>query len=189
MLELIGKKVGLTYFSILNAILSFVMYCLLNWLFAGWPMYKILTIAFSIPPLTLLALSWGDRKLWAVIRKFDPSFYPDINGTWEGEIQLGNNGESLPLKAHVRVSLFDMSMDFQSSTADSITVSMALRTEKGQHFLDYIYRNDSKFPNRDPYNGVTTMRVEMADGFLCMRGHYFTFRKTNGTIRLRRIGN
>lgn len=189
MLELIGKKAALTYFSILNAALSLVAYYLWGRIFDVLPIYKILSIGLSIPPLTLIILSVASRKIWFVIMKLNKFFYPDINGFWEGEIQLGDNAESLPLKAHVRVDMFDMSMDFQSSTSDSITVSMALRTDRGQHYLDYIYRNESKHPDRPQYLGTAALRVETSNGQLSMRGQYFTVRKTNGTIRLSRISS
>lgn len=187
MLELIGKRVALTYFSILNAAFSLMIFYILKRFFTEWPIYKILTISFSIPTVTLILISVGNRTIWSIVSKFDSSFYPDINGTWEGAILLGGESKSLPMKAHVRVNMFDMAMDFQSSTADSITISMALRTEKGQHFVDYIYRNESKDPSRDPYLGTATLRIVLEDKKLTMRGSYFTSRKTHGSIQLNQI--
>lgn len=187
MLELIGKKAALTYFSILNAAFSLIIYYSLKRFFTEWPVYKILTISMSIPTATLILISMGNKTIWSILNKLDSSFYPDINGTWEGAILLGGESKSLSLKAHVRVNMFDMAMDFQTDTADSITISMALRTEKGQHFVDYIYRNESKDPNRDPYLGTATLRILLEDKKLTMRGSYFTSRKTHGSIQLKQV--
>lgn len=89
MFRIIDFKSLLRYVATMTTILSIGPYELVRsyWL-NDFQIIKILSIAPWISLLVIIALttSLTARALWKVLKTFKPSLYPDLNGTWEGEI-------------------------------------------------------------------------------------------------------
>ncbi|MCY1030677.1 hypothetical protein OV207_04345 [Corallococcus sp. BB11-1] len=173
-------------------------YCVAQWVFPGWPIYKIATLSSMVVTCTLALLSsnffW--RPLWRIVVRFNGSVYPDLNGTWEGTIMPnpshGAKVSEIPIRARIRQSTTDILIDFYGETVKSVTLSATPRIYQGQHFLYYIYRAEPRGTVRPPYEGTTTLRVQTEaksnKPHLTLSGQYYTVRQTAGEIRLIQIG-
>ena len=150
----------------------------------------------SVAPLIALAMTLlvtsrvTSRALWHVARLLNDGLYPDLNGTWEGEIQTAT-GETIPARAVIRQALLSTQIDMHTATAKSVTLEATPVTEGGQFKLYYSYRAKPKKVGFGAYTGTTIFDIRLAteegDGIVELSGYYYTDRKTLGTTHLRRI--
>jgi hypothetical protein len=194
MLRAMDLKAVLKWLLTISIILNIISYYAIVWLaFPSWPVYRIATVSSVVTPLLIALLSSNTvwRPLWRGWAQWDSSKYPDLNGTWEGTIEpvSGKSGaaaETLPIKARIRHSMFEILVDFHGETFDSFTLAATPRIDQGHHYLYYIYRSESRVPNRPVYLGTATLRVQrLENGTLALGGQYYTGRKTIGTINLK----
>lgn len=185
--SLIKLIVGLTvFFSI--AVYAFVLHF--------WPttsLFKLFAISSGVTwfLIFLIGTNFTARKIWFAMRFFDGSLFPDINGTWEGEITF--EGGKLIARAVIRQTLSHTQIDLHTPTSKSITLESTPVSEGGQPRLYYVHRVTPQNPDWYIYTGSTLFDVryvqENGKKFLELSGHYYTDRKTNGRIRLRQIGD
>jgi hypothetical protein len=181
--------------AIVTTMLSLVLYQLIQ-IYGTLPLQSVqlLTLAPWIAlALTLLITSkWTSRLIWRVAKGFNNSLYPDLNGTWEGEIQT-ESGETLAARAVIRQSLLHTEIDMHTETAKSVTLEATPVMEGGQYKLYYSYRAKPKKPGFGAYTGSTVFDVRLegtADTVrLELSGYYFTDRKTLGSTRLLQVGH
>lgn len=184
--SLIKVVVGLTVFF------SIAVYALILHFSPATSLFKLFAISSAVAALLifLLSSSFTARKIWSVMRAFDDSLFPDINGAWEGEIVF--EGGQLAARAVIRQALSHTQIDLHTPTSKSITLESTPVSESGQPRLYYVHRVTPQNPNWHIYTGSTLfdVRYVQVNGkkVLELSGHYYTDRKTNGRIRLRQIG-
>ncbi|WP_455947962.1 Cap15 family cyclic dinucleotide receptor domain-containing protein [Lelliottia jeotgali] len=184
--RLIKVVVGLTVFF------SIGVYAIVIRLSPETSLYKLFAISSFVAGLLifLIGTSFTARRIWSLVRFFDGSLFPDINGTWEGEITF--EGGQLTARAVIRQTISHTQIDLHTPTSKSITLESTPVSESGQPRLYYVHRVTPQNPNWYTYTGSTLFDVRciQAGGkkVLELSGHYYTDRKTNGRIRLRQIG-
>ena len=184
--NLIKIVVGITVFF------SITVYALVLYFYPTTSIFKLFTISSIIvwALIFFLKSNFIARKIWSLIRFFDGSLFPDINGTWEGEIIY--NEDCLTARAVIRQTLTHTQIDLHTPTSKSITLESTPISESGQLRLYYVHRVTPKNPDWYTYMGSTLfdLRYVTDDGgeVLELSGSYYTDRKTNGRIRLRQIG-
>lgn len=185
--SLIKFIVGLTVFF------SIAVYALVLYFWPTTSLFKLFAISSAVAALLifLIASNLTARRIWSVMRVFDDSLFPDINGAWEGEITF--EGGQLPARAVIRQTLSHTQIDLHTPTSKSITLESTPVSESGQPRLYYVHRVTPLNPDWHIYTGSTLFDVryvqEKGRKVLELSGHYYTDRKTNGRIRLRHIGD
>ncbi len=184
--SLIKLVVGLTVF------ISIVLYVLIDQYSPGTSLFKLFGISSAVAALLVFIVSSSStsRKIWSILKHIDGSLFPDINGTWEGEILF--DGKKLEARAVIRQTLSHTQIDLHTPTSKSITLESTPVTEGGQPRLYYVHRVTPLNPNWHVYTGSTLFDVRniIINGkkILELSGSYYTDRKTNGRIRLRQVG-
>lgn len=184
----------LKYTALITVALSILIYSLVQtyWI-TEFSLFKVITISSIVSSALILVIlmPFFSRKIWAVMAFFNKSLYPDLNGTWTGEIILEDK-TTLHVQAVIRQSLLATEIDLHGETTKSITVETTPIMEQGQKKLYYVYRSTPKNPAWSSYNGSTffDIRQTLVDGknILQLSGHYFTDRKTIGRITLSQNG-
>ncbi|WP_434736184.1 hypothetical protein [Acinetobacter pittii] len=155
---------------------------------------KILSIAPWIALLLTIALttSLTARALWRVLKKVNPSLYPDLNGTWEGEITTEKN-QVIPVRVLIKQTLLETQINIHTQTSKSLTLETTPTIESGEPKLYYIYRSLPKDPNWSSYTGSTIFDIRNVgtddNCILELSGYYYTDRKTTGRIRFSQVGS
>ena len=193
MFRIVRFDLLLKYIAVTTVAISMSIYAFLQtyWL-PDISIFKVITISSIVSTLLILLLltSFISRKIWAVFAWFDKSIYPDLNGTWEGEITF-ENGKEIPTKAVIRQSLLATQIDMHGETTKSITLETTPTVEQGQKKLYYVYRSTPKTPGWPAYNGSTLFDIRTIGSgevkIYELSGHYYTDRKTIGRIRLTQV--
>ncbi|MFT7430260.1 MAG: hypothetical protein ACI971_000711 [Colwellia sp.] len=193
MFKIVRFDLLLKYVALLTVGISITIYSLVQtYLDTNLSLFKIITISSIVSTgiiLTLLS-PLVSRKIWACLAAFNKSLYPDLNGSWVGEIELENEVK-LPVKAIIRQSLLSTEIDLHGETTKSITLETTPTIEKGQKKLYYVYRSTPKNSNWPSYNGSTLFDIRQIEvdkkTSLELSGSYYTDRKTIGRISLRQI--
>lgn len=197
--SLIKHIVGLTVFF------SIAVYALVLHFWPTTSLFKLFAISSGVTGFLvfLIGTNFTARRIWSAMRIFDSSLFPDINGTWEGEItfmgemalegKIISKENNLDARAVIRQTLSHTQIDLHTPTSKSITLESTPVSESGQPRLYYVHRVTPKNPDWSIYTGSTLFDVryvqENGKKVLELSGHYYTDRKTNGRIRLRQIGD
>lgn len=195
MFRIIDFKSLLRYVATMTTILSIGAYELVRsyWL-NDFQIIKILSIAPWISLLVIIALttSLTARALWKVLKTFKPSLYPDLNGTWEGEITTEND-KKIPVRVLIKQTLLATQINIHTETSKSLTLETTPTVESGELKLYYIYRSLPKNPNWNSYTGSTIFDIRKVDidgkNVLELSGYYYTDRKTTGRISFIQTGS
>lgn len=156
------------------------------------PIIKVLSIAPWVAAglLLLLTTDISARLIWGSIRRVKKNLFPDLNGTWDGEIIVSESLQ-IPARAVIKQSLLQVQIEIHTETSKSITLETTPTVEFGQHRLYYLYKSIPKNPEWDEYKGTTTFDIrtvtEGTEKFLELSGAYFTSRLTIGRVRFRQI--
>lgn len=138
----------------------------------------------------LLTSQWISRRIWKVARVFNGSLYPDLNGTWEGEIEVGANKDKLKARAVIRQFLLNTEIDMHTETAKSLTLEATPVIQGGQFKLYYTYNAKPKEPKYGAYTGSTIFDIRLLPDpkpQFELSGYYYTDRGTLGRTRLRQV--
>ena len=155
---------------------------------------RLFTVAPWVVLIVVLGLTTNpfSRFIWKLLRYFFSSLYPDLNGSWEGEI-IPVIGKRIPAKAIIRQNLLETQIDLHTRTSKSATLDTTPVIEAGQFKLYYTYRSTPSNVEWPSYIGSTILDVrnsaKKSKGRLELSGYYFTDRKTNGRISLRQISS
>jgi len=193
MFRIINFLTLIRYIAVAATIISVGAYELLrNFLMSDLPIVRIMSITpwVVIVILFLITNKTITRGIWGVLSYFNTSLYPDLNGTWHGEIVL-ENGDMIEAKAVIRQTLLQTQIDLHTATSKSVTLETTPAEESGQLKLYYSYRSTPKNIAWKPYTGSTIFDVRTATlepkRPLELSGYYFTDRKTTGRVRLQLI--
>jgi len=181
----------LRYVAILTTFLSILAYIgVEHHMQNDVPIIRLLSVAPWVVMLVVLAITTNttSRVIWKILRAFNSSLYPDLNGAWEGEITL-ESGAKIPARAVIRQNLIQAQIDLHTETSKSTTLETTPVIDAGQYKLYYTYRSTPSNVDWSPYTGSTILdvrnAVKNADCVLELSGFYYTDRKTNGRISLR----
>ncbi|WP_277593800.1 hypothetical protein [Pseudomonas chlororaphis] len=193
MFKIVRFDLVLKYMVLITVGLSIVLYAVAQFFwFPDLSLFKVVAISSGVSAFLVFALltQCVSRNLWALIGWFDGSLFPDLNGTWEGEIFL-ENGSSLQVRAVIRQSLLTTQIDMHGETTKSVTLEATPTVEQGQNKLYYVYRSVPKTPGRYAYTGSTIFdvrRVEVGgEKKVELSGYYYTDRKTSGRVRIMQV--
>jgi hypothetical protein len=183
----------LRYVAIATTFISIALYEILaKFIGQELPIYRILSVAPYVALIIILCITTNfiARNIWRLWAKIDRSLFPDLNGTWEGEI-ITEGGQSIPARASIRQTLVATQIDLHTATSKSVTLETTPVVDGGQCKLYYTYRSKPKEPTWSQYTGSTLFDVRAATDQpkrpLELSGYYFTDRKTVGRIVLRQI--
>lgn len=195
MFRIVDFKSLLRYVAIITTMLSIGAYELVqNYWINDLKIVKVLSIAPWIAFLLIIAItnSFTARPVWRFFRKYNPSLYPDLNGTWEGEI-ITESKQIIPVRVLIKQTLLETQINIHTETSKSLTLETTPSIEGGEPKLYYIYRSLPKNPSWSSYTGSTIFDVRKVDieqkPVLELSGYYYTDRKTAGRIRFRQTGN
>ncbi len=195
MFRIISFKILLRYVAVATTVLSLITYEVAqHFLSNQLPLGRIASIAPMVALLVILLITTNAvaRQIWKIVRRFDRTLYPDLNGTWEGEITTESN-LNIAARAVIRQSLLQTQVDIHTETSKSLTLETTPSVDSGQCKLYYLYRSIPKDPSWSMYTGSTIFDVRsvMFDNVakLELSGYYFTDRKTIGRIRLQQTTN
>ncbi|MFM2089162.1 MAG: hypothetical protein RLZZ237_4031, partial [Pseudomonadota bacterium] len=156
------------------------------------PLIKIISIApwISIILIFFLTANFTSRFIWKVASMADKSLFPDINGTWSGEIIFAE-GKFIPAKLLIRQTIFQTLIDIHTETSKSITLESTPSVEGGQCKIYYSYRSIPKNTQWSTYIGTTIFDVRRVylnkNSILELSGQYFTDRGSKGRVRFQQI--
>lgn len=194
MFRIIRFDLLLKYTALLTIAISISIYSIVQSFFSNDPsLFKIITISSIVSSIIIFSiLSPGiSRKIWYLASIFDKTIFPDLNGTWEGEVTFENNNKII-VRAVIRQSLLTTQIDMHGETTKSITLETTPTIEQGQKKLYYVYRSYPKDPARPPYTGSTLFDIRYPGSpdkkMIQLSGHYYTDRKSIGRIYLDRTG-
>ncbi|EIS3737926.1 TPA: hypothetical protein PKO72_001160 [Aeromonas hydrophila] len=194
MFRIIDFKSLLRYVAIATTIVSIGGYELVQsyWL-NDLKVVKVLSIAPWVAFLVTIAIttSLTARPIWKLLKKFNPSLYPDLNGTWEGEIKT-ESGLEIPVHVLIKQTLLETQINIHTETSKSLTLETTPTIESGEPKLYYIYRSLPKDPTWSSYTGSTIFDIRTVESSgtrtLELSGYYYTDRKTTGRIRFKQVG-
>lgn len=175
--------------------ISLLIYIVLQaWLGTEFSISLILKIAgwASFALILCLTTDFPARLIWGVLRMFNKRLFPDLNGTWEGEI-IVSDSLKIPARAIIRHSLLKVQIDIHTETSKSVTIETTPTVEFNQHKVYYVYRAIPKNPEWSEYKGTTTFDIRSirfgSYDALEMTGEYFTSRMTVGRVRFRQVSS
>lgn len=193
MFRVINFLALIRWVAILTSAISICVYEIARrYWFTDITIFKILTITpwVSLLIIALLTTGIAARLIWKILRTFNKSLFPDINGTWAGEITT-SEGTVIPARALIRQSLLQTQIDIHTKTSKSITLETTPVTESGQSKVYYTYKAIPKNLSWFSYTGSTIFDVRtiafVSGDFLELSGTYFTDRGKQGRIRLRQV--
>lgn len=181
-------------------ILGIFIFVVIFYLKGGQLKFSILGIAASAAGITLLVDMF---VLKTVIWKLCPNLFyklnvtstPFLGGVWEGTLEsdysLPDSGNSLPpIPARIEIRHNFDSIHIRMETDKSYSSSYVagiIEDEGKQKYLCYIYGNNAD-KDRDinpKHDGSTRLRIKH-DGDIKLEGHYWTGRKTTGSMNFKR---
>ncbi|REE18247.1 hypothetical protein B0G71_1246 [Paraburkholderia sp. BL27I4N3] len=191
MFRIINFVSVLRYVASATTFISLIAYeCLRTYWQNDLPLIKVVSIAPLVALAIIFALTTNgiSRFIWKSVKRLNSNLFPDLNGTWSGEIVTAD-GKNISAKAVIRQTLLQMQIDIHTETSKSITLETTPAAEGGQYKIYYLYRSIPKNPEWDEYKGSTIFDIRCAaEGprrVLELSGAYFTSRKTVGRIRFR----
>lgn len=180
--------------AVATTILTLLIYASVErWLPQIAPSIRVFSIGPWVALILTLALTsrFTSRKIWAGVRFFSGSLYPDLNGIWVGEIQP-EKGSPIEAAAVIRQALLNTEIDLHTPTTKSLTLEATPAMTGGQYKLYYTYQAKPKQIGWSAYAGSTIFDVRTVDAngkpTLELSGFYYTERETMGRIRLRQAG-
>ena len=135
------------------------------------------------------------RPLWRLVPGLNRWVFPDLNGTWEGELHTTwvdpETGKgSGPIKAVVTIAVdwFDASIRMQTDKMQSFSNRVFLEREKGTNVFRVWYGYQHKptaasQPGNPPHDGMAYLEFDTANPST-LRGQYYTSRHTSGDFEL-----
>jgi hypothetical protein len=191
MFRIINFTSVLRYVAIFTTVISIAAYDFLRtYLINDLPIIRVIAIApwVALAIIWLITTSSSSRFIWRAVKRVNKNLFPDLNGTWRGEITT-SEGIEIPASAVIRQSFLQMQIDIHTKTSKSMTLESTPAVEGGQPKIYYLYRSIPKNPEWTDYKGSTVFdvrrAVEQSEKVWELSGAYFTSRKTVGRIRFR----
>ena len=195
MFRIINFKSLLRYVAMITTIISIGAY---EYLQSYWindlSIIKVVSIAPWVALVIIISITTNfiARPIWKLIKKANPSLYPDLNGTWEGEITT-ETGIVIAVQVLIKQTLLETQINIHTETSKSLTLETTPTIEGGEPKLYYMYRSIPKDPNWSSYIGSTIFDIRKVESnpqsALELSGYYFTDRKSTGRIRFKQVSS
>ncbi|WP_208509608.1 hypothetical protein [Variovorax paradoxus] len=177
----------------LLVVLGLLLYKVLTGDIATWTAIRFtLSGALALDLILLTAVHFMWKWIWAKFPKLNALLFPDLNGRWRMEIHWVGTESSgtVSATATIRQDFLRLSIEVASMGSDSETLLVVPKKdpESGRPLLYYIYRVvPKKISNQagSSYEGAAILKFE-SEQTNCLRGNYFTSRKTDGYFVLQR---
>lgn len=165
------------------------------------PLKAISTATFIIAVVLSLIANWTWRTVWRWFPVLNRVFFPDLNGTWTGTLQTtwkdpatGLTPGPIASTVSIRQGLFDISIKQVTgeSTSHSTRVIAEADPNADRYRLWYSYDNRPKAEvhfRSTQHEGVAWLEISLADAPDTLTGQYYTARRTNGDMTLRRAAS
>lgn len=195
MFRIINFKSLLRYVAMITTIISIGAYEFLQryWI-NDLSIVKVVSITPWVALVIIISITTNfiARPIWKLIKKVNPSLYPDLNGTWEGEITT-ETGLVIAVRVLIKQKLLETQINIHTETSKSLTLETTPTIEGGEPKLYYMYRSMPKDPNWSSYIGSTIFDIRKVESnpqsALELSGYYFTDRKSTGRIRFKQVSN
>ena len=144
----------------------------------------------------IASVSW--RYVWAWLPWIGRKTFPDLNGTWEGNLvstwinpKTGKAVPPIPTTIQVRQGIFRTSIKLRTGESTSYSTRCLLEAdhEAGRFRFWYSYDNAPKAEYRyrsARHEGVAWLELDIEEEPNHLVGCYYTDRKTSGDIDVRR---
>lgn len=150
--------------------------------------------AFALDVALLAAVHVWWKWLWAKFPALNNLLFPNLNGQWRMKIYwVGDKVDGIAnASATIKQNFLQISMEVKSDRSDSETMMARPQKdpESGRPLLYYVYRVIPKQVDVSagaPYEGAAILKFEgVGTGTDCLRGNYFTSRRTKGHFVLER---
>jgi SMODS-associating 2TM, beta-strand rich effector domain len=139
------------------------------------------------------------RTIWNWFPVFARKVFPDLNGTWGGELlstwknpEKGQGIAPIPVEICIRQGLFSTSIKLQTGESTSYSTRCLLEADgdAGRFRVWYSYDNTPRAEYRHRsarHEGVAWLEMDIDAGRERLIGCYYTDRKTSGDIDVRRV--
>jgi hypothetical protein len=161
----------------------------------------ISTVASFISIVVIGGANLVWRTLWRGIPKLNHWIFPDLNGVWEGTLQSTwidpeINQPKGPIGATVtiRQTLFSTNIKLQTGESKSSSTRVLAEADRDadvyRFWYSYDNRANAQVAHRSPrHEGVAWLEVCLDEDPDRLTGQYFTDRRTNGDLQLRRVSS
>lgn len=154
---------------------------------ALWTALKVaISGALALDIILFVGVHFIWKWLWAKYPKLNSLLFPDLNGRWRMEIHwVGSEAHgNVSATATIRQDFLRISMEVASDGSDSETLMAKPKKdpESGRPLLYYVYRVVPKQVTAhasQSYEGAAILKFDSSQS-QCLRGNYFTSRKTVG---------
>ncbi len=140
------------------------------------------------------------RKLWRWFPAIERATFPDLNGTWEGELvttwknaDAGATPPPIPATVSIRQTLFSTAVSLRTGESHSHSTRCQLEADRSAQIYRVWYSYDNrpraKVSHRSArHEGVAWLELDLSEDQDRLVGQYFTDRRTRGDMDLRRTG-
>ena len=152
-----------------------------------------ITVGAVLVPLTNFL--W--RPLWRLFPALERAAFPDLNGTWEGEMvttwsdrETGVSPPSIPATVSIKQSLFSTAVYLRTGESHSHSTRCHLEADHGARIYRIWYSYDNRPKAEVSYrsarnDGIAWLELDISEDRNRLFGQYFTDRRTTGDIDLR----
>jgi hypothetical protein len=162
--------------------------------------YGLASIAASLIVTLIIPIAeqvW--RPIWRLCPFLSRRFFPDLNGTWTGHLQTtwrdpstGEMPGPIPATFWIEQGLFRVNVRMRTGESRSRSTRCLVEADRGGgiYRLYYSYHNRPKAEVAERsarHDGSAWLELDLDAGDNRLVGQYFTERKTQGDIELRRI--
>nr|WP_314469811.1 hypothetical protein [uncultured Sphingomonas sp.] len=189
--------VGLTAFLLLGVQATIEL-----WTGTQPSLFKVVSLVATIVGTVLVIVAnWVWRWVWAALPFLNRTFFPDLNGEWEGLlittwIDPATGQVPPPIMTNVTIRQGILSISVRQKTKESTSWSTRVIAEADvdadTYRIWYSYSNKPKasVSHRScDHDGVAWLEVSLGDNPEELHGQYFTSRRTSGDIELRRVSS
>jgi hypothetical protein len=161
---------------------------------------KLISLVVTIICTGVVAIAsavW--RRLWKRFPLIGRKLFPDLTGTWEGELEstwknpaTGHGVAPSPVTIWIRQGLFSTSIKLRTAEPTSYSTRCLLEAdqEAGRFRFWYSYDNNPRAQYRHRsarHEGVAWLELDIDTDPERLVGCYYTDRKTSGDIDVRRV--
>lgn len=162
--------------------------------------YDTLTAAGTVAAVTWL--SWSVFRSWLWKLPFFQGWLvkiPNLNGNWAGTIQstwinpeTSKVIEPIETTAKITQTLTTIAIDFETNemASQSVMANIACDEQRRIAEVKYIYQSEPEATVRhrsEMHYGSAKLMVKKNKKSVALKGHYWTDRKTTGTIELKKV--
>ena len=158
---------------------------------------SLVATAICIILIPLVEGLW--RQIWRLFPFLNRWLFPDLNGTWKGEListwinpETGQSPPPIPVTFWIRQGIFSMSIRMKTGESGSYSTRCLAEADRKAKIFRIWYTYDNR-PHAEVshrsarHDGAAWLELNTEAGLQQLAGQYFTQRRTSGDIRISRI--